>query len=78
MSPLYILLALRAKLFVARLIINHSLQGVGTGVDINYYNIVPKEYKERRLVEPLKFLFLGLLASQANTKKNQLLATIKI
>ena len=34
--------ALRAKLFVAKLMINQSLQGVGAGVEIQNFYFVPK------------------------------------
>ena len=33
---------LRAKLFVAKLMINQSLQGVGAGVEIQNFYFVPK------------------------------------
>ena len=34
--------ALRAKLFVAKLMINQSLQGVGAGIEIENFYIVPE------------------------------------
>ena len=39
--------ALRAKLFVAKLMINQSLQGVGAGVEIENFYIVKFIYSEK-------------------------------
>ena len=45
--------ALRAKLFVAKLMINQSLQGVGAGVEIENFYIVPES-------SPFSYAFLWI------------------